>query len=926
MREGYRGPDQESTWKWKKQETIIDDLEVPFVSDAQTMDVEPVSSKPLTFLGQCAEAMGEDSYAYTDLKWAMEKIERFIGDASKAEEIVTAFVGDVHKTIAYTEVSCIRLVLEQIEDGSKEVSSWYESVQKDFRAETAAAFLRQYYTVGRQVVREFFSERQQEWETFPEFRGAILEEFFVDYRVATDLAKKNIAKMQKEKEWESMVLEMPEADDEDLEVAVELVIPKIEFDPQWFTTKGLETYKYGGDDDDTDYELPSEFSVYKNLGESPKRGDLIKLHAALRNGTLQQEGALIEKMIGLGVIPEEKRETIMRGLEFVSQVWGLQDSEDKRVVTLRDKRENMKDAYKVPPSAESFDLHHKLLDRRRTIPSFDSTLNKQMMEALLAGVVHNARANETDFEKLAMTLISTEQQARKLYKDVVDRGVPVFRDYIRWVDGEEEKARQKGEEHPGEFYVGRDTYQTLYPAARALRWGEMPGGERNKLTVFVNISRPLLSSMRETETAKEIMRAWLKQEGVTQKMFGIDGGYTGSGPMGTFQAMNPDFNWGDGDKQVKLLETSNSERRLDPAQNYVGFVRWMEALPKFTDRAQKVAQTDLGKYYAVEKPRSPFEQTLAWTVQHAVWRELVQFDPNEPPPLSAGEGVPLADNDQRDRSDYDWVTGETVGNDKEIVSELMIDEDDWGMYPDIVETTHSVRETSVEKNLPEFKLTQGEVTLLIDHDNFWGQYSLQLFDWDDSREFYVPKGVTQEDLVSVTSELKKILDEHGVSKTAELQISELLIAIASQKGEGKEEFLKGGAVETYISTSMGYVELYSQSEHHPARLDFSDKGFEITLPRGIEAEQLNYVWDEVVVILQEESDEKEMKQFILESLMKRFPGGEITEQTYRQVDGTLSAQGTWGWGEGEQNNDFFDDEGEYEDDMDDDSDIDGTDW
>jgi hypothetical protein len=123
------------------------------------------------------------------------------------------------------------------------------------------------------------------------------------------------------------------------------------------------------------------------------------------------------------------------------------------------------------------------------------------------------------------------------------------------------------------------------------------------------------------------MKAWLKQEGVTEKMLGIDGGYSGSSPTGVFEALGGNLSSKELNNRIRLVESHHyNERRFNPRKAYSGLVAWMEALPKFTERSQDLKKNEFGKYFVVSSRRSPSERALAWTVQQATWRELINYD------------------------------------------------------------------------------------------------------------------------------------------------------------------------------------------------------------------------------------------------------------------------------------------------------------
>ena len=504
-------------------------------------------------------------------------------------------------------------------------------VSKNCSGTTIRVFVEKTCAVGWDVAKEYLGSRKNDWNKGEAERLLILEQFFLDEKRLETLAKEAIVS--------GNVDATPAADGT---IAVELSIPSIAYDPHWYEFKAP-VYHRG--DDEQDHTLPSTLKKHHNLDRA-KEDDFRLLLSGLRSGDRHRVERAIERAAGHGPVPPEKLRDIVELVQFAANVWGISTGEKKPLTqeesVFQARLAEIHRTAGLPDSAKPLVVRHAVSGRERTIQPFFEALHQRMLETALSEAIDQARSGKTNRAALMEGMLQLENEAILKYDSVVNRGVPAFKDFATWILTEQEKA-----EHAGEFYVGRDTMGTLYPAAHAARWGKMSGAKRHKLTVFVNVSRPLAGA-----TTREVMRKWLEQEQVTQGMMGIDGGYSGSSPEKVFQALNPKLTTEDLDRKVRLLEaTSTVERRFNAGRAYDGIVSWMEMLPKFTDRAKKVEQNPLGKYYVVEgNRRSPAERVLAWTVQHAVWRELInhdpvahplpETDPNEAEPMIAPESVP----------------------------------------------------------------------------------------------------------------------------------------------------------------------------------------------------------------------------------------------------------------------------------------------
>lgn len=535
----------------------------------------------------------------------------------------------------------------------------YSQIIEDFSADAIKDFASRVHTLGSENAQAFFAARKEEWNAHPENRWAIMEEFLVEEQELVRLAEDKVV---------AQVLELDEAPDGT--VAVELKIPSLRYNPSWYDERRIPSYEYS--DDDSDYSLPSELATIENLPKHTPQ-DVRALFRAMTAGNRESMRVLVERMVGLGEVPPEKFEFIASALEDVAKLWGI-GAVSEELQAQREKLKRVEKLVPLPASADRIMIRNHLLQKDRPIPSFTDTLRMgYLTEVALAYAVQLSRKKDSSQMLVVEQMVKVETTARSMYKNVVEKGVPVFRDFIVWVNEEHKKA---GASYPGEFYVGRDTQMTLHTAANAIRWGKMDGTKRRSLTVHVDVSRPLLNRRSETVTFTETMKAWLIQEGVTENMLGIDGGYSGSSPTGVFDVLGGKLSRTELDKRIRLVEAYDyNARRFNPRKAYDGIVSWMETLPKFSERSQNLRKNAFGKYYVVSDRRSPSERALAWTVQQATWRELINYDlvahkddtltefpllgedteevPDEPVQLLETDTGSVNDTDYYDTDDYD---------------------------------------------------------------------------------------------------------------------------------------------------------------------------------------------------------------------------------------------------------------------------------
>ncbi len=499
----------------------------------------------------------------------------------------------------------IRLVSE-----SPALRAIFLEITDQFSATALRAFAKRVKAVGIKSAESFFMGNKDEWDRNPESRWPLMEEFLID-------AQEALARTKAEDP-----IEMGEMED-DGSVAVTLEIPSLRHDPSWYDESRVVSYPISTDD--KDYRLPAEFALIENL-QSHAPQDVRALYRAMVSGNRGAMRILVEKMSGLGEVPPEKFEFIALSLEAVARLWDASaPNEDAVVKDLREKLSSAENLIPLPGSSEPLTIHNQLLNRDRVIPSFtDSVRSGYLTEVALAYAVQLSRKPSVEITEVAKHLIVVETQARAMYKNVVEQGVPIFRDFVAWANEEHRKA---GASYPGEFYVGRDTLMTLHEGANAMRWGKMSGKKRRSLTVHVDVSRPLQYNATANPELKAMMLTWLEQEGVTEKMLGIDGGKSGNSPKYVFNALSGrELPTDELDEKIRLVDTVISTRQFNSRMNYDGLVDWMEVLPKFSDRSEGIAKNEFGKYYVVTSRRSPIERTLAWTVQQAVWRELINYD------------------------------------------------------------------------------------------------------------------------------------------------------------------------------------------------------------------------------------------------------------------------------------------------------------
>lgn len=307
-------------------------------------------------------------------------------------------------------------------------------------------------------------------------------------------------------------------------------------------------------------------------------------------------------------------------------------------------------------SANGFSMYHAKFDRSRKIPSFKDSLQKKA--ATVASAFYLEALNEQKGDAAKANTLATERvrklisEAVRLYEDVhsprlnvhgeqyAPSPIEAMRGFNNWLSDEAEKTHKKGE-----FHVGRDTLMTTYAARQASEWGKVSGKERAQKIKHVDISRTIVNN-----TPRAILANYLKQNGITEDLMGVDTGYRGTGPQDALLAVmdpekkakliteSPDVQVVQVlDQQIKLMEVNAQaqNRTVEYENKFDGIVDWMEQLPKYTERSQYLSRSfDEGndKLLVVSTERNPSEQLFAWVIQSAVWREFVAKKKQEEQP------------------------------------------------------------------------------------------------------------------------------------------------------------------------------------------------------------------------------------------------------------------------------------------------------
>jgi len=273
----------------------------------------------------------------------------------------------------------------------------------------------------------------------------------------------------------------------------------------------------------------------------------------------------------------------------------------------------------LPYDALNLKVYNARLKRNRQIRSFPALLKDKMVGSILSLTIEELKRLPTkrlsysrEAALLADKIDKLMEKALQLYTEVNDRGLPSIRAFAEYLAAEANK---------GEFHVGRDTLTSTFVASNAFRWGKLSGKERKELIKHVDISRTVLA-----KTPRATLKMFLEQENINQNMMGIDGGYSGTAPFAVLSALDRSISDQEADENIRLMASMNHARRFNPCRSFDEVVEWMEHLPKFTERAQRIIESpanEFKKYLVVSRSRPETEKLLAWVVQHAVWRGTI---------------------------------------------------------------------------------------------------------------------------------------------------------------------------------------------------------------------------------------------------------------------------------------------------------------
>jgi hypothetical protein len=335
---------------------------------------------------------------------------------------------------------------------SPELAPVMERLIKENSAKSVKMFVQKVEAVGIATAETFFDERAERWSRSEQDRTDVLIEFYMDAKRAQHLAEQRLADRP---ELIEDLLDESEYD----EIPVDL-----DFDDFWLDPTA-DTPDYYASADDQDFALPPEVGAFPNFEKEARQTDLQDLYLAMREGDSEAIAAAAEKIVGKGQIPQAQREFIIDAMRMMANLWDV-EKEPEDIPELEDYYERLgilERLVPLPASAGNLEVSHRLLGRSRTIEPFRKALHRKMVETALAAAVHYARQVREgepppDLHDMAEKMTLLELQARALYKNVAEEGVPIFREFINYLNEEHKKA---GGTYPGEFYVGRDTYHTF---------------------------------------------------------------------------------------------------------------------------------------------------------------------------------------------------------------------------------------------------------------------------------------------------------------------------------------------------------------------------------------------------------------------------------------------------------------------------------
>jgi len=365
----------------------------------------------------------------------------------------------------------------------------------------------------------------------------------------------------------------------------------------------------------------------------------------------------LRSVLSLILANEEEKEFTARIGQAVEEI-GLEDVSG--ITTANDKFLG-KPKRELDESAHTFEIYHRQLDRSRTIPDFDQLWRKKVMEYFEVKIT-SARTFDND------TLVSIYRDSLSLYHlglsqyaHVAETIIPTLREVNVFLN-----ERLFGQ---GIWFSGRDGIP-MNLALKAEHFGE-PLGTRDRFTEIIkpqiaqdpkrqevliglalraegkeqlesadsrdsylekgmeiylqtearyydivkiaSISR-LVFENAKTEQAKQEVRDYLIEIGVTPQMLAVDTGYAGSVIKSALDLFG--VTYVDADKMIALVDSQVSEIR-QILKNKGEKAKEIEDLPKRHDRTLGYAGNK-----PIHLPMSLTEQYLSWVTDHAIIRHF----------------------------------------------------------------------------------------------------------------------------------------------------------------------------------------------------------------------------------------------------------------------------------------------------------------
>lgn len=402
----------------------------------------------------------------------------------------------------------------------------------------------------------------------------------------------------------------------------------------------------GIEQDEKDFAIDAELLC--DFPEGTPRAEIVRATDAMKSGDAAAVVRSVEAIRGAPLAPERRRLVEGAAAKLMEQYRAFADQpsvddlfgdedllpQDELAATER------------VASAGAFRMHHEGFKKSRRIPPFREAMAKRFLEPMVGYLTEAAGDPEASPDPAEFERSCTEKSKALLAKgleifntlhlgerrDGVDTPIAAIKGFTGWLRSEAERRLASGEGE-GEFHVGRDTLTTTYAARLAQEWGTMDAAERRQKIRHVDVSRTVLDGQ-----PRAVVAAYLKSQGVTSRMMGVDGGFSGSGPQKTLMALLSPEERARMEKtkeqgvvkalspQIKLMETVQGahERTVDFENKFEGVVEWMENIPKFTERAQALVRATDGssEILPLTRRRDAASQALAWVVQHGIWREM----------------------------------------------------------------------------------------------------------------------------------------------------------------------------------------------------------------------------------------------------------------------------------------------------------------